>query len=123
MRCARSTSQARRQGHRLVSIAIPLIKNGGSAGRPSSSRDRRTRRRPRAADLPSVEAISYLGILQPGHGNAAAVAERRTPAWPEFEVAVTMRFEQNCRVRSKTLARSGSRKPSGKPCGVSVTNW
>ena len=32
---------------------------------------------------PSVCATSYLGIPQPGHGNAAVVAEA-TLAWTEF---------------------------------------
>jgi hypothetical protein len=36
-------------------------------------------------------------------------------AWPEFNVLVANRFEEDCRVCSGTLTRSGSRKPPVNP--------
>jgi len=38
--------------------------------------------------------MSYLGIPQPGHGTAAVIA-RATLAWPEFEVPLATRFEED----------------------------
>src|SRR5438552_837508 len=66
---------------------------------------------------PSVWATSYLGIPQPGHGNAALVAEGAL-AWPEFEVPVATRFEQDTRVCSRNVGRLWKSEPSGKPSGV-----
>src|ERR1700704_5824423 len=65
---------------------------------------------------PSVCTTSYLGIPQPGHGNAALVAEGAL-AWPEFEVPVATRFEQDTRC-SRNVSRLCKSEPSGKPSGV-----
>jgi hypothetical protein len=66
---------------------------------------------------PSVCATSYLEIRQPSHGNAALVVGGDT-CMAKFQVPVTTRFEQDCRVCSKTLTGSGSRTPLVNPCGV-----
>ena len=59
-----------------------------------------------------------IGDSATDHGKAAVV-ERSPLAWPEFEVPVATRFEQDCGVCSKKrwpVLEAGSH--SGKPCGV-----
>jgi hypothetical protein len=63
---------------------------------------------------PSVCSTSYLGIPQLGHGNAAVVAEGDA-CMAKFEVPVATRFEQDCRVCSKTVGPFWKPEASGKP--------
>ena len=83
----------------------------GTVCRPQRSSTRRT----------TVCWTSYLGIPQPGHGNAAVVAEGDT-CMARIRSALAPRFEQDCCVCSKTLARSGSRKPPVNPAACTRTN-
>jgi hypothetical protein len=41
-----------------------------------------------------------------------------THAWPEFEVPVATRFEQDCRACSRNVGPFWKPEASGKPCGV-----
>jgi hypothetical protein len=50
---------------------------------------------------PSVCWMSYLGIPQPITATPLW-SQRATPAWPESEVPVATRFEQDCCACSKT---------------------
>ena len=45
-------------------------------------------------------------------------SQRATLAWPEFEVPVATRFEQDCRVCSRTVGPFWKPEATGKPCGV-----
>jgi hypothetical protein len=70
---------------------------------------------------PSVCSTSYLGIPQLGHGNGAVVAEGDA-CMARIDVLVATRFEQNCRVCSKTLARSGKPEASVNPAALIKSN-
>ncbi len=80
-------------------------------GSPEASQDS-------GSGAPSVCSTSYLGILKPGHGNAAVVAEgdpcvaciagcRGRRVWNRTAASV-----------HETLARFGSRKAPGQACAV-----
>jgi hypothetical protein len=69
-------------------------------------------------------AVGLLDILS--RDSATRSRQRRlgcrgTVVWPEFEVPVATRFEQDYRVCSKRLTRSGSRKPPANPAASCVT--
>jgi hypothetical protein len=64
---------------------------------------------------PSVCSTSYLGIRQPVTATPAVGGRGRHFHGPNSRVPVATRFEQDCRVCSKTLGRPGSRKPPVNP--------
>ena len=45
-------------------------------------------------------------------------SQRATPAWPEVQVPVATRFEQDWRVCSRNVGPFWKPEPSGKPCAV-----
>ena len=85
-------------------------------------RDRRTLRTARATAYPRSARHLISGF---GKSVTATPpwSQRATLAWPEFELPVTTRFGQGCRVCLKTLTRSGSRKPPVNPAASVRNDW
>jgi hypothetical protein len=83
-------------------------------------RDRPTPWPPQGA----VRRRSAQGLIS-GFGNPVTAtplwSQRARLAWPEFEVPVATRFEQDYRVCSRTLTRSRSRKPPANPAALART--
>jgi hypothetical protein len=115
--CVRwSTSRVRLQDHRPPRSRCHA-QESPLAERPSGCRDRRTPRPPPVRDRHLFDQGLISGFGSPVTATPPW-SQRATLAWPEFEVPGATRFEQDCRVCSKTLTRSRSRKPPLNPAAL-----
>src|SRR5258705_3628882 len=104
----RSTRQERRRGMRRTQLGCRWQRWLHEGGR-SACRDRPWRAEPLGGTPPRSAQYLISGFrnsvtAMPPWSRSARLA------WPEFDVLVAKRFEEDCRVCSGTLTRSGSRK-------------